>query len=99
MDEKESYVQKKLLDKLYTSFPAIYVRKIHQSQFSHAGIPDLIGCLRGEFFGIEVKRSSGRVTKLQDRELNFIEMAGGISLVCYGTEDIEGIIDELRVQT
>ena len=95
----EAVVQRKLVAELNNSFPAIYVRKIHQSQFSHNGIPDLVGCLRGEWFAIEVKTDKGKPTKLQERELRFIKEAGGIALVCYGMKDIPRMIEELNDET
>jgi hypothetical protein len=98
MAVKESVVQKALMVELQNLYPTIYLRKIHQSQYSHAGIPDLLGCLNGKFFAIEVKTDTGKTTKLQDRELGQIKFAKGISLVCYGTKDIERVIDELRLQ-
>lgn len=93
---KESLVQKTLIDLIRQEFPDIYLIKIHQSRFSHAGIPDLLGCLRGRFFAIEVKTFTGKATALQMRELRFIDNAGGLQLICHGIEGIERTIDELR---
>ena len=45
------------------------------------GIPDVIGCLYGVFFGIEAKAGKGRTTALQERELAKIHVAGGIDLI------------------
>lgn len=49
--------------------------------YSSRGIPDIIGCLHGIFFGIEAKAGKGKTTALQDRELQRIREAGGIALV------------------
>lgn len=48
------------------------------------GIPDLIGCYRGVFFAIEVKKPETRshTSPEQNRELSSIERAGGITAVC-----------------
>ena len=46
-----------------------------------AGIPDVIGCLKGIFFGIEAKAGKGKTTALQERELAKIHNAGGIDLI------------------
>ena len=95
---KESVVQKRLMDAIEEEFPGVYLRKIHQSRYSHAGIPDLLGCIDGFFFAIEVKKTDGSTTKLQDRELKLIYEAGGLALICSGTDEIRMIINELRVQ-
>jgi len=98
MPNSESYVQKKLKEALETAFPEIYLRKIHQSMYSHNGIPDLLGCLNGHFFAVEVKTSNGIITKLQLRELRLIKEAGGIAMICYGKEGINEIIRVLESQ-
>lgn len=49
--------------------------------YSSRGVPDIIGCLNGVFFGIEAKAGKGKTTALQDRELQRIKDAGGIALI------------------
>ena len=93
---KEATVQKALVERLEHEFPGIYLRKIHQSRYSHAGIPDLLFCLNGHFGGIEVKTTTGKVSKLQDRELKLIIKAGGIALLCIGHGGIDEVIRVLR---
>ncbi|RKY42302.1 MAG: VRR-NUC domain-containing protein [Candidatus Makaraimicrobium thalassicum] len=94
---KESEVQTLLLRRLRDEFPGIYVRKIHQTQFSHNGIPDLVGCLNGMFFAIEVKKRGGKLSALQQRELDFILESDGIGLICWEEGDITRVIDDLRI--
>ena len=93
---KEALVQKKLMQLLRETYPTIYVRKIAQGAYSHAGIPDLIGCLNGSFFSIEVKQDNGEVSKLQALEHTAIAKAKGLALVCYGTKDFNYIISRLN---
>jgi Holliday junction resolvase len=52
-----------------------------QNGMGRAGIPDIIGCLDGQFLGIECKAGKGKTTALQERELNRILNAGGYALV------------------
>ena len=94
---KEGAIQRQLIDDLIACFPDIYIRKIQQSTFSHAGVPDLIGCLSGMFFAIEVKTENGVVSALQERELSLIDEADGISFICKGFKDIDRITYELYV--
>jgi len=96
---KESIVQKRLMDKLKVEFPDIYVRKIAQTIYSHGGVPDILGCLNGLWFAVEVKTNTGKLSKLQQREGQLIEKAGGLFLVCYGEKDIGYVISILRAST
>lgn len=99
MANPESRIQKKLMDALTTAYPEIYLRKIHQTQFSHAGIPDLVGCLNGNWIAIEVKTNTGKLSKLQERELKLIDKAGGLGLVCFGEKDIQYVVSILEPYT
>jgi Holliday junction resolvase len=49
--------------------------------FGRAGIPDIICCVGGFFFAIEVKAGKGKTTALQDREIAAINNHGGIAIV------------------
>ena len=96
MANKESAVQKALVDAILKDFPGAYVRKIAQSMYSHNGIPDLIGCINGNFFAVEVKTEKGRPSRLQDYEIKLIKEAGGTALICYGKDAIPAIVMELH---
>lgn len=45
--------------------------------FGKGGIPDIIGCYKGRFFSIEVKREDRIPTKLQNQRMWEIAQAGG----------------------
>lgn len=57
--------------------------------FGGSGVPDIIGCYNGRFFGIECKANGNKPTALQEMNLSKIKAQGGIALV----------IDELNVET
>ena len=66
-----------------------------------AGLPDLIGCVQGLFFGLEVKHpeTKGDVSARQELVHNWIERAGGIiAVVTTPTEAIEAIDDALKAR-
>ena len=42
-----------------------------------SGIPDIVGCAKGQFFAVELKTPVGRVTKLQIKTLEAIKQSGG----------------------
>ena len=45
------------------------------------GVPDIIGCYEGLFFGIECKAGKNKPTKIQQYELNRIKEAAGCAIV------------------
>jgi hypothetical protein len=44
-------------------------------------VPDIVGCYRGKFFGIECKAGSNQPTALQQKNLGAIHETGGLALV------------------
>lgn len=57
----------------------IWLFKTHGNEFVPEGLPDLIGCLDGRFFGFEVKEPDGEVSEAQWEEISDILAAGGIA--------------------
>tara|TARA_R110001592_G_scaffold109686_2_gene305608 strand:+ start:619 stop:918 length:300 start_codon:yes stop_codon:yes gene_type:complete len=49
--------------------------------YGQSGVPDVVGCYHGVFFGIECKAGKNKPTPLQDRNLKQIRDAGGLDLV------------------
>ena len=49
--------------------------------YGKSGVPDIVGCYKGKFFGIECKAGSNKPTALQSKNLTDIELAGGIAVV------------------
>lgn len=45
--------------------------------YGRSGVPDIIGCYKGMFFGIECKAGDNQPTALQLRELDKIQMHDG----------------------
>lgn len=66
--------------------------KIHGAAYQTAGLPDIVAIdRRGRFVGLEVKRPQiGKVTKLQRRTLENINMGGGYAVVSRSIEDAMG---------
>ncbi len=67
-----------------------------QNGMGRTGIPDMIGCFNGQFFGIEVKApgAKAKVTANQRRELQRIEAANGIAIVA---DCVQDVVDGLRL--
>ena len=49
--------------------------------YGRSGVPDIIGCLDGMFFGIECKAGKNKLTQLQMKNLRDIKKAGGVPMV------------------
>lgn len=58
--------------------------KYHGSPYSEAGVSDLLGCLDGTFFAVEVKVDTDKydVTVKQRAFLDRVVTAGGHAMVC-----------------
>ena len=85
--KSESGLQRRVQRALRAAFPNAYVRKIHGSAFTPAGMPDLICCIKGLFIGIEVKMPGEKPTALQANEQDEIWMAGGIAMIVHSPEE------------
>lgn len=68
------------------------------SGFGSSGVPDIVGCYKGRFFGIECKANGNKPTELQKINLTKIEGAGGIALVIDET-NVADVTRFLRAMT
>jgi hypothetical protein len=60
-----------------------------------SGVPDIVGCYEGRFFGIECKAGKNKPTPLQLKNLLLIQSAGGIAAVVNedNMKDIQQILE------
>jgi len=49
--------------------------------YGRSGVPDIVGCYAGLFFGVECKAGKNKPTPLQEKNLKEIAEAGGLALV------------------
>lgn len=73
----ETRMQNKMREALIEAFPSIYLIKIHGGPHQESGIPDLLACLYGVFFGVEVKMPGEEPTAKQLEHIDRIRKAGG----------------------
>ena len=68
--------------------------------FGTSGIPDIVGCVNGKFFGIECKANGGKPTALQLHNLNMIQLCGGKAIVVDETNlhAVEELMQQLKGQ-
>jgi hypothetical protein len=52
------------------------------------GVPDLLVCHRGRFYGIELKTDDGRLRPMQRHHLDLIRRASGVGLVARSVDDV-----------
>jgi hypothetical protein len=71
--KKKVVQQLKLLDAYYF-YPVT-------GGYGRSGVPDIVGCYEGKFFGIECKAGAHKPTPLQEFNLEQIKQSGGIALV------------------
>lgn len=90
---KEADIVKSIMSYLKT-LPRCFAWKEHGGTYGTAGLPDVIVCINGKFFGFEVKTESGNLTKLQEASIRKILAAGGTALVVRSVDEVRAAIAE-----
>ena len=70
---------------------AYYVMPV-TSGYGNSGAPDFLVCYQGKFIGIECKAGKGKVTALQQKNLDQIDLAGGWTFVI-NEENVEQLVN------
>ena len=81
---------------LLTSINAYYFLPATHG-YGSSGIPDIVACINGRFVGIECKAGKGKTTALQEKNLNAITQAGGLSVVV-NEKNVDDLLMLLGVQ-
>jgi len=91
----EQQIQKKIIT--FLEKEGCYVVKVVSA--TKSGVPDILGCYEGVFFGIEVKtpKTRNNVSKLQEYNLDQIRLAGGHSIVAWEVEQVEEFLKGLLI--
>lgn len=65
--------------------------------YGRSGVPDIVGCHKGYFLGIECKAGKNKLTELQEANLRQIREAGGATLVVNedNVHQVAGLLDAL----
>lgn len=90
----ESQLTRKMV-KALNELPHTWARKIHGGPHQRAGIPDILGCTYGMFFGLEAKMpgKERNVTQLQLYALKGISLAYGHNGV---VTSVDQAVEEVR---
>ena len=67
-------------------------------QYGRRGIPDILACVHGVFVGVECKANATRKpTKLQQRQLEGLQAAGGVAGYVWDADSIEEMLRYVRI--
>lgn len=86
----------KAIMKYLKSVPRCFCWKEHGGMYGTAGIPDIIACINGHFFGFEVKTDVGKPTKLQEATIRKILAAGGTAVVVRSVDEVKAIVNGIN---
>lgn len=97
MTQPEARLSARISNAIRVNFgERVFIFKAWGNSVQMAGLPDLIGCLDGKFFGIEVKMPAKRnnVSPIQDHVMSTIAGAGGHVTVCCGVDEALNFLTE-----
>lgn len=94
----ETRYQERVLEYLNSEVGGYWV-KIHASSYQTRGKPDIIGCYKGRFIGIELKRpdGKGRLAKLQQYNLRLIKENGGVGIENASLEELKELFKDDKI--
>lgn len=88
---KESVIQKKILDTIRVK--GGYAIKVISA--NRNGVPDILACYKGRFFGIEVKGPRGKASAIQLTNLTEIVAAGGKAFIAQSVSEVLTKLEEI----
>lgn len=92
MQKPESKLQREIKEFLQKTFGGIW-HKIHGDMFQDAGIGDLVGCVQGHYFNLEVKMPNNKKRKQnQTEEINRVNENGGCGSYVTSVEEAYEVV-------
>lgn len=61
---------------------------VHGSAYSKKGTPDIVGCLNGRTFALEVKKEGGEATQIQLKKIRDWIAAGAIAGIVESKDEV-----------
>ena len=88
----ETQLKSKVVKMLIAEFPGIWYYKT--SDRWQSGIPDILGCINGTMFAVELKVEKDGQNKflLQKHVLHLIRNAGGIAGMCWSVQEVRDLL-------
>lgn len=87
---KESVIQSKIIN--YLKSRGAYVVKTIST--SKAGVPDVLACYKGRFYGFEIKNETGEPSFLQVYNIEKIRASGGIAGIVRSVDDVSSLLSD-----
>ena len=98
MTQKKSPLERTITTEIFAWLKksGYWAVKIHGAAYQTSGLPDIIAIDRkGRFVGLEVKRPMvGKVTDLQKKTLESINMGGGYAVVVRSLQDAQQAMEK-----
>lgn len=97
MSQRESKLSRKIMAGLRAEGWFCY--KNHGSEYTMAGLPDIVACVEGYFVGLEVKMPESRdnVSATQQHVHSLIEHSGGSCFVVTGVKEAVRVCRDVLV--
>ena len=70
-----------------------FVFKVWGSEHMMAGLPDISGCYRGQFIGVETKMPGGKTSRIQDHVRGKLLRAGAHVMVAHSVSEALRVLD------
>ena len=83
----ETKLKKQVIDFIRRMYPSAWFYKAADRWT--AGIPDLVLCVEGRFYAIELKVSDNKTTPIQEFVIRKIQGAGGRAAVCRSLDEVK----------
>jgi hypothetical protein len=101
--QPETKLVGRIRDAITDEYPDAWITKISGGPYQTAGIPDLLVCIKGILFGLEVKaqrvgesreHALGRTTDRQQAQIDGINRAGGIATTVLSPGEALALIED-----
>ena len=95
MKEKDFQLK---VEKFLTDKGIYWVKYWGGGHFTRSGVPDLLCCIGGRFVGVELKTDDGKVSELQQYNIDKIIQSGGVALVLRPDEfeEFKSMVNKLQ---
>ena len=91
---RESTIQNRCVEMIRAD--GWWAEKIHVDAMQSRGLPDVVACMAGTFYGIEFKRSFKKPSDMQKYQIGQIRRAGGRAGVIDSVEKMRVVLMEVK---
>lgn len=86
------------VEKFLTDKGIYWVKYWGGGNFTRSGVPDILACVGGRFMGVELKTNDGKVSELQQYNIDKIIQSGGVALVLRPNDfkDFKSMVKNLK---